>query len=165
MAWEHPRTWLPEKITVDKLNTEIRDKFDALKSPPTGIFTSIYANDASPTPYENPGTSFVNVHSDFNLSLTTGGGDVLLAFRGMIQALGSGPDVYFDVAWDSSRLGGVDGIAGSTIALFGNRLGCFYWLLQDVEAGLHTARLQWKASNGVALQRDYRPQFWAREIS
>lgn len=165
MTWTTPRTWSTgELVTASLLNTHLRDNLDALKNPPSD---SYLANESAN--YTTTSTSFVDVDAtNLVFTLDTGGGDVQVAFNGVVGGNGT---VYFDVEVDGVRFAGDDGITrtinGSTHAL------SFIILVEGLAAGSHTFKLQWKvsASTGTlyagagTANFDVHPQFWAREVS
>jgi hypothetical protein len=155
MAWTPPRTWLPEKITVDKLNLEIRDKFDALKDPPHAEYAPAYA---AGTLISTSSTSFVTM-TGFSLSLTTTGGDVLIILN---VSNDSNIVVYFDIEVNNSRQGGTDGILGVSVG----SIVFIPLLLRDIEPQTLTIVAKWKVPSGLAeIRADSLPYFSAREIS
>lgn len=154
MSWTHPRTWLPETITVDKLNTEIRDNFEVLKNPPHAEYAPAYA---AGTLISTTSDSFVDM-TNFTLNLTTGGGDVLVILNVNADAIGA----YFDIKVNNARIGGSDGIMGSSYGVM------IIWLLRDIEPQTLSLQAVWKRIGGAGtanILSSTRPYFSAREIS
>lgn len=156
MSWKHPKTWLPEKITADKLNEEIRDNFEALKYPPTDIADFSYTGSLFTA---TASTSWV-VLSDYSVEIETNGGDILISFQAYTNR-----QAYIDIAVNGQRLGGNDGLQGTDNSS-GDELA-IYILLTDREPGVYTIELYGKATSGggfgfLAL---HVPQLFAREVS
>lgn len=154
--WTNPITWGATPITADLLNEQIRDNTEHLKEPPTDSYTGSGSGS-----YSTSSTSFVDIDAVFDLSITTFGGDVLIAFN---FGLTSGSPVgYIDILFDGSRVGGNDGIVGCLPSTENSA----YWLLTDIAAGTYTAKLQWKSAGGTISMNTAStyPQFWMREVS
>lgn len=196
MAWTSPKTWaLNELLTSADMNTYLTDNTAYLYDTLDGALTDITDITSPPTStyilnetadYTTTSTSFVNV-DDTNLALTitTGGGDVLIWFQGMLFTAPNRSIVYFDVDIDGSRVAGDHGIiacpthyVGNSPTLLGNGgYGnvSFVYLATGLTAGSHTFKLQWfqlyggytaylysgAGSNGG----DLHPQFGVREIT
>ena len=176
MAWTAPATWTATLVTVAQFNEQIRDNMLALKSPPSDNYESNEGAD-----YTSTSTAYADVDTtDFTLSITTTGGDVVVGFHGLVN-LGSAAanSVHFDVTMDGTQIGGDDGI---TADVFINTSGAtdtksmsFTRLVTGVSAGAHTFVLRWKSSTGGSgrtlyagagtSNRDVHPQFWCREVS
>lgn len=155
MTWNDPRTWSADAITDAVLNAEIRDNVLALKAPPTDY--THYAFSASS--YETTtSTSFVQIDATLALSLTTGGGDVLLSFNAYAS------NCYLDFVVNGSRIGGLDGIAA--VPTTPPNSTSMTWLVQDLPAGVHSFDVYWKVASGTGSLMTYvPPSFVAREIS
>lgn len=170
MTWTTPKTWVTgEPLTAGDLNTHLRDNLNALKTPPGDAYI---ANEASN--YTTTSTAFVSVDAtNLALTITTAGGDALVAFSGAVSNNTAGQAVYFDVDLDGVRQAGNDGINVLTSAA-ANSIGnaAFAWLVTGLAAGSHTFKLQWKVSGGTGTLyagagtggADIHPQFWVREI-
>ncbi len=166
MAWTTPKTWTSEPLTSLDLNTHLRDNLEALKDPPGASYT---LNES--VNYYTTSTTFVDVDaSKLALTITTGGGDVMVHFHGVVAA--SSGRVNFDLDVDGTRVAGDDGITRlDTITAPVS----FTRLISGLAAGSHTFRLQWRVSSGAnatlyagagsAVQLDLHPQFWVREVS
>lgn len=156
MAWNNP-TWKAESITVEKLNTRLRDNMTALKEPPTDYYHYSYTGASFAT---TTSTSFAVISANLSLSLTTTGGDVLLVFNAAAS------NCYLDFTVDDERLGGTDGIlAIPTLATYGEQTQMI-WLAQNLAAGDHTFEVHWKVASGTGtLYQFVPPSFFAREVS
>lgn len=153
--WVVPKTIGAEPSALGLWNTYLADNMAALKAPATNKFNAAYA--AAGTTYVTASTSFVDIHADFSLSITTFGGDILCCFVGnfLISA-------FLDIAFDGVRQGGNDGILACGYTEFAFPL---YWLLTDVAAGIHTIKPQWKTGSSATLSDLYPAQWWVREVS
>lgn len=150
-------TWGAEGVTDAKLNARIRDNMLALKDPPSDDYTAI-----SSDPSISASSTAWGELSAFNLSLTTGGGDVLLMLTGNAATTGAGG--YLDIAVDGNRQGGTDGILAVS---FSTQI-LLVWPIQDLAAGDHDFSVYGKLASGGAMgffPSDVPPQFVAREIS
>jgi hypothetical protein len=173
MSWTQPKTWTNEPLVAGDLNTHLRDNLEALKEPPSASYTLNESAD-----YSTTSTSFGNVDgTKLSLTITTSGGDVLVAFHGYVRAGTNADQLYLDVEMDGARLGGDDGIIAANRAASGSNptrgaIG-FVRLITDLAAGSHTFKLQWKVSGGTGELYagagtsgvDLHPQFWVREVS
>ncbi len=172
--WTQPATWtVNQLVTADDLNEQLRDNLEFLKDPPSGA----YMADESAN-YSTTSSTFVDVDAtNFALSLTTAGGDVLVGFYGTMANAGVGGRTFFDVDVSTSgRIGGDDGLitVQNPDASSGDRVCVvsFVYLLTGLAAGTHEFSLQWKALVNTATlyagagtsNVDVHPQFWAREI-
>ncbi len=161
MAWTPPRTdWANgELVTAADLNA-IGENLAALQSL-TALENRPIAAGITTRWIESRSRVFVDVDSSaFNLTITTSGGDVLVTFSGSVDhdAAAKG---YYDVEVDGTRIGGSSGIRQDKeidqVVLM------FTHLIQDLGAGAHTFKLQWKTNTGVLQMAPY-SQFWVREI-
>lgn len=169
MAWITPKDWaVDEQLTASKLNTHLRDNLNALKNPPSAAYVSDETSD-----YSYSSTSFADVDAtNFALTITTTGGDVMVHFHGTFESSSTPTSVFLDVDVDGAREGGDDGIAMAAPANGSPQVINFTRLIA-VSAGEHTFTLQWKTGGaGVKLyagagttNRDVHPQFWVREVS
>lgn len=168
MVWTTPQTWVAGLVTVDDFNEQIRDNLAFLKDPPTDLHTANEGADWSTT-----STSFVDVDStDLALTITTGGGDVMVHFHGTISKNDTG-GVFLDVDVDGARTAGDDGIITNIHAANYRTPMTFTRLIQGLSAGSHTFKLQWRVGSGTVTlyagagtsNADLHPQFWVREIS
>jgi hypothetical protein len=170
-VWTTPKTWnTGDPLTASDMNTHIRDNFEFVKTPPTGYYK---ANEASD--YTTTSNSFANVDAtNFALTITTAGGDVLVGFSGGVKHSTAAQNIYFDVEVDGVRSAGDDGIV--FIAAPGasyNVNASFVRLIRGLSAGSHTFKLQWKTSAATAtmpagagtVNQDTHPEFWVREVS
>lgn len=163
-TWIAPKTWTTgELLTATLMNTELGNQLQALKNPASANYILNQASN-----YTTTSTTFVDIDST-NLSLTmvTGGGDVIIGFSGNAASTGW---VNFDVALDSVRIGGDDGL----ITAGGYYPFSFIRLYTGLSAASHNFKLQWKvATSGSGTlyagagttSFDIHPQFWVREVS
>ena len=164
-TWTTPKTWSTgEALAASDMNTHIRDNLGALKAPPTDAYVCDEASD-----YQTNQTTFVDVDStNLSLTITTTGGDVMIGFHGHVHA--NGGNCSFDVAIDGVRDGGDDGYI-LVYNAYRSPVN-FVRLVQGLDAGSHTFKLQWKVTAGSATlyagagtgNHDVHPQFWVREI-
>ena len=167
MAWTTPKTWSSEPLTSLDLNTNVRDNLNHLKDrldSSAGVFVS------GATYLTTTSNEFVDVDAT-NLAhtLTTHGGDVLLGFTGTAQCSANNGSVFFNVAVDDVDYVADDGIVRLRVGGEYNRHKplSFVMLIPGLDAGSHTFRLRWKASNGNTARIDVvtsHPQFWVKEI-
>ena len=157
MAWTTPKTdWATgELVTAEDMNAvgENLAQLGNVRSAVAVYTTTERISTASRT--------FVDVDSiNLNLTITTTGGDVLVQFSGSVDhdhsALG-----YYDVEVDGARLGGANGIR--TDKYVDGVVVTFSHLIQDLSAGSHTFKLQWRTNTG-RLHIEPHSQFWVREI-
>ncbi len=152
MARTTPKTdWADgDLVTAAHLNA-IGENLAALLNPPTALGTL-------PARVETGSTVFIDVHSNFNLSLTTTGGDVLAVFSGTV-------DHDSDQRAFSYYAIEVDGLRqGHWHSKELNKVGTTYtYLIQNLSPGTHTFKLQWHAQNRD-IQISSGAQFWVREI-
>lgn len=175
MAWTEPKTWTAEPLVASDLNTHLRDNLNEIKDPPTDHYEPNELTD-----YSTTSASFVNVDgTNLALTITTSGGDVMVAFHGYVRPGNNSDQVYFDVELDTvgNRIGGDDGIIAAMRAASGGtptRIPIsFVRLITGLAAGSHTFKLQWKVSGGTGelyagagtSGADLHPQFWVREVS
>lgn len=167
MAWTTPKTWSNEPLVAGDLNTHLRDNMEALKDPPSG---NVVLDEL--TDYSTTSTIFVDIDSSvLSITLDTNGGDVIVHFHGITRGSSGNSFMYLDVTVDGVRVGGDDGITG-TSSLTWNTVS-FTRLITGLSAGSHTFTLQWKLASGDhtlyagagTSGRDLHPQFWVREIS
>jgi hypothetical protein len=173
MGWTEPKTWTAEPLVATDLNTHLRDNLNELKDPPTAHYELNESAD-----YSTTSTTFVNVDgTKLSLTITTSGGDVMVAFHGYVRPGNNGDQLYLDVEMDGARIGGDDGIIAAMRAASGStptRIPMsFVRLITGLAAGSHTFKLQWKVSAGTGelyagagtSGADLHPQFWVREVS
>jgi hypothetical protein len=167
-TWRTPVTWtVGQLVTATNLNEQLRDNLEFLKTPPTALH---HVNQASD--YTTTSTSFVDVDAT-NLSLTivTAGGDVMIGFTGTVDNNGAGK-TYLDVAVDSVRMGGDDGLQAADNNAITAEPMILCVLKQGLAPGSHTFKLQWKVQSGTSTlyagagttNLDLHPQFWVREV-
>ncbi len=159
MAWRTPKTdWNNgDLVSADDMNA-IGENLAALKRPSAAFAVGVTTADIT----ANAG-DFRDVDSDnLNLTITTTGGQVLVHFHGSVwRAHREGG--YYDIEVDGTRQGDTYGIL-RTYAKDGggyDNLG-FTHLIQNLGAGPHTFKFQWKIVNSLQLKAG--AQFWVREI-
>ncbi len=162
MAWTTPKTdWTNGELVVANDMNAIGENLAALKqlaTVPKIPATAIYTTTA---PITTRSTSFVDVDSDnLNLTITTTGGDVLVMFSASVDHNGDSRGFY-DIAVDGTRQGGSYGIRASKADQEG--VVTFAHVIQDLSAGSHSFKLQWRVSRGWA-DIEAHAQFWVREI-
>lgn len=172
MAWTTPRTWNNETVTAAKLQTEIGTNQIALKDPPSANYT---ANEGAN--YSTNSTTFADIDSDFSLSITSTGGDVLVVFIATANGNGSA-ELVIDLSVDGTRVvnSAGKGLAMSPATTTPTVIS-FTHLITGLSAGAHTIKPQFalKTGGGGAsgtvyagagtANYDVHPQFWIREIS
>ncbi|MCY4071254.1 MAG: hypothetical protein OXG60_08135 [Chloroflexi bacterium] len=99
--------------------------------------------------------TFVDIDSNFNLTITTAGGDVLVHFHGVVV----NHPLRIDVEVDGTRLGHDE--YGLRRGEVDHELVNFTHLVQNLSAGSHTFKLQGR--NHRTTLRSH-AQFWVREI-
>ena len=171
-TWHVPLTWqVDQLVTEADLNSQLRDNLNFLKDPPTAFVSLDEEAD-----YASNSNEFVDVDRErLALSLTTAGGDLLVVFFGMVKNSDARGAVALDVALDGARVGGDDGLIGSSPDSRNWTPVSFCALVRDVAAGAHNLYLQWKrnpregaaqlAAGAGTHSFDNHAQFWAREIS
>lgn len=154
MARTIPKTdWADgELVTAAHLNA-IGENLAALLNPPTAI-------GILPIRAETRSRTFIDVHSNFNLELTTTGGDVLAMFSGTVDHDSSRDaraefvievdGVQQSISWDDEGINKV----GTTFA----------FLVQNLSPGLHTFKLRWRCTKAYDVQVSPQARFWVREI-
>lgn len=170
MAWSVPKTWATgELVTANLLNTHLRDQLDALKTPPTAVYT---LNESAN--YTTTSTSFVDVDAvNLALTITTSGGDVLVTFCGTFSHGTAGNKLLLDVDVDGVALFGDEGLLDQGFDAIGRRnVVSFAVWRQGLAAGTHTFKLRWRTNGGTITLyagagsgSDVHPQFAVREVS
>ncbi|MCY4536604.1 MAG: hypothetical protein OXE52_00075 [Chloroflexi bacterium] len=99
--------------------------------------------------------TFVDIDSNFNLTITTAGGDVLVHFHGVVV----NKPFRIDVEVDGARVGHDEyGLRRGDVD---HELVNFTHLVQNLSAGSHTFKLQGRNSRTTLRSH---AQFWVREI-
>ncbi|MCY4071253.1 MAG: hypothetical protein OXG60_08130 [Chloroflexi bacterium] len=101
-------------------------------------------------------STFVDIGNNFNLTITTAGGDVLVHFHGTVTA----HDFKLDLDIDGTRQGDADHGLRRGGGHADNELVNFTRLVQNLSAGSHTFKLQGKHDTTLRAGA----QFWVREI-
>ena len=172
MTWNTPLTWqVDQLVTEADLNSQVRDNLRFLKDPPTALVRLDEEQDFASTSDE-----FVDIdRQKLALNVTTAGGDLLVAFYGMLRNSTTSGGAAIDVALDGVRIGGDDGLLVTDPDLRDWFPVCFLVLLRELAAGPHNLFLQWRRTGPVgtlylaagASTSDVatHSQFWAREVS
>ena len=158
MTWTSPQVWdTGDVITAGKMNA-ISDNLRALKNPPLAQVTK--TGTASNYQAVNP-SGFVLIAPDFDLTLETTGGDLLIGFSGYHQ----NHSAWYDVRIDGSQVG--DSLHGLTFPVGGSVSLLF--LKTGVGAGTHNVELVWRTANdthpSTLVTIDRVAQFWVREVN
>ncbi len=152
MAWTTPKTnWTTgELVSAGEMNavSENLAELDRVRKT-VAVHTT---KDDIAIPHSN---TFVDIDSNFNLTITTAGGDVLVHFHGVVV---NGP-FRIDVEVDGTRLGHDE--YGLRRGEPNHELLNFTHLVQNLSAGSHTFKLQGR--NHRTTLRSH-AQFWVREI-
>ena len=160
MAWTTPKTdWTTgELVTAADMNA-VGENLAALRHPSTAVAAYTTTENIS----LNSESEFVDVDStNLNLTITTAGGDVMVQFHGSVQLFGR-RYAYFDIEVDGNRQGDTSGILNTYVHDARNHhIVSFVRLLQNLRAGSHTVKLQYKTISSVTLFTG--AQFWVREI-
>jgi hypothetical protein len=162
-----------DRFTQNEANIYIRDNLDALKNPPTAVYTaSGHSSD-----YSTTSTSFTDVDStNMALSITTtgdgsgGNSAVLLCLSGTLYSSGA-IRIYFRYLEDGNVLNANDGFMVSEFS--GLRSLCIPFLYRQAAPASHIYKVQWKVSSGTGVlcagagtaTRDCKAQFFAREMT
>lgn len=170
-SWTTPRTYSTgELVTSSMLNTHIRDNLNALKTPSGGYNRINLGADIT-----TGSTSFTDVDTEFSMTFTTNGGDVVVFVTGNLTNSGAGVRTYLDIheSVAGSRYGSDDGLlivpsAGSTVY----NPFCLAVRIPSLSAASHTFKLQWKTASGTATlfagagtaNADVHPTMFAFEI-
>jgi len=138
MAWTTPATWVAATpLGAAQLNEQLRDNLNALKTPPTDVYNPAGG-------YSTTSTSYVDVDAtNYNLTITTTGGDILIIFSGSGAMTASSNVGYVTVALDGTDLH-TAGIAWTSAATYGDL--SFTLLLEGIAAGSHSVKLRYKVS-------------------
>ena len=151
MAWTTPKTdWETGELVAASDMNEIGENLATLKQPATAVYTT------TENITDRSRNSFADVDSNFNLTLITTGGDVMVHFHGSL----SYGDRKFDVEVDGSRIG--DSNHGLWSTHPHDYQVSLTHLIQGLSAGSHTFKLQSKGGDSRTLRTG--TQFWVREI-
>jgi hypothetical protein len=177
MAWTTPKTWASEPLTSTDLNTYIRDNQDFLM---TRMENNAEHTADESSDYTTTTQSFVDVDAtNFALTITTNGGNVLVGFNGLTsthRTTSEGPS--FNVAVDSVDYFADDGITmGGTFGSSSHQSPVtFVVLITGLSAGVHVFKLRWRSFNNGGsttctlfagsgtTNADVHPQFWVQEL-
>ncbi|MCY4020247.1 MAG: hypothetical protein OXG39_12645 [Chloroflexi bacterium] len=164
MTWTAPKTdWSTgELITADDMNA-IGENLASLR----GVSTAESYTTTADISISSNIPEFIDIDSDnLNLSLTTSGGDVLVHFDGTLN-VGDAQFVYLDVEVDGTRLGGANGILSHQMVrvsgvAYADNIVSFTRLIQNLSAGSHTFKFQWKSSFRFSMRAG--AHYWVREL-
>lgn len=142
MAWTDPKTWTAALVTVNDLNTHIRDNLNWLKAPTSGQVT--LANAITTT-----STSWADA-TGLSVTMTTNGGNVLVLFTAMAtHSGGTANNPYFNLEVDGAGIGGTDGVvAKSNTGTVPDNVS-FTWVVTGLSAASHTFKIRWKVGTGT----------------
>jgi hypothetical protein len=166
--WTTPRTWATgELVTAAQLNQHLRDNLDWLKSPVWAQHIGTGTGNYALTPVTNTWTL---IHSDFERSLTSLGGRVLIHAACLVNTTATGT-TGLSLEIDGVMQGNTDGIA----AIFGAGTAFLSFVFPVVlSAGPHTIRLMTRVTTAGTVtiynhpsssgQRQT-PLFWIGEIA
>lgn len=138
----------------------------------SGTSDSYEANESSD--YTTTSTSFTDVDgTNFSLTITTTGGNVLVGFSGTVRIDTVGAHVQLNVDVDGSVVAADDGIVSMRAGGVTINSMSFTYLVTGLSAGSHTFKLQWKVSSSTATlyagagttHNDIHPQFWVQEFA
>ena len=150
MTWTTPKTdWTSDDLVAASDMNVIGENLAALKNPSTAAYAT--AADMS----ISNSSAFADIDSNFNLTITTTGGDVLVHFHGTVTHSG----LRIDVDVDGTRQG--DAAYGIRRGGLNHELVSFSRLIQGLSAGSHTFKLQGRSSSATLRAG---AQFWVREI-
>jgi len=158
MAWTTPKTdWETGALIAASDMNEVGENLATLKNPATAVYTTTEEITVLHAP------EFADVDGDnLNLSITTAGGDVLVHLHGTGRRRSGDTDCDFDIDVDGNRQGGDKGILSTRLYSYYHDLS-FTHLIQNLSAGNHTFKLQYKTQrDGIRLLGG--AQFWVREI-
>ncbi|MCY4540588.1 MAG: hypothetical protein OXE52_20390 [Chloroflexi bacterium] len=157
MTWTTPKTdWATgELITANDMNA-VGENLTVLKSPAMAVYTTTEDINALTN------SEFVDVDSiNLNLAITTAGGNVLAHFDGVMVRGSRDTESCLDIAVNGVRIGGNQGLM--RVKVEDEYISqSFTRVIQNLGAGNHTFRLQWKNPNHVLLYAG--AQFSVREI-
>ena len=166
MNWQNPKTWnTGDLLTAQDMNAQLRDNLQYLKGLPYAQITS--RQDSN---YTTNSGSFVDIDdSTLSITLRTAGA-VLVGFLGTLQT-DRATQIYLDLLVDGVRLGKINGIACLHFQAANKPQTLAFTLLRDqLSAGEHTFRLQWRIGVGHATlfaaagSRDAPAFFWVRAL-
>ncbi|MCY4073759.1 MAG: hypothetical protein OXG60_20900 [Chloroflexi bacterium] len=160
MAWTTPKTdWSTGELVAAADLNAMNENLAALRQLSTIVSHTTTADINVDTAHD----LFEDVDSnDLNLTLVTAGGGVLVHFHGVFhRGTSNDTDNCLDIVLDGTRQGGEDGLMRFRVDSH-RRVESFTRLFQNLGAGSHTFRLQWRNWRHVKLLAG--AQFWVREI-
>ncbi len=165
IIWTAPRTWATgEIVTAAALNTHLRDNLEFLKAQVDAPLAVTSAGSGA-IPTTTSGT-FVDVHANYVITMTTTGAPLLLGFSGTWKSASSGADCCLDVTIDSTRIGHSSYGLMLMQAASADQVQPFSHLrVISLAAGSHTFRLQWRVSTGtLSINQTATTQFYVVEL-
>ncbi len=162
MAWTAPKTnWKTGELVAAADMNAIGENLAALKDR-----SSTLASHTTPADIIMPGNNKISdIDADnLNLSITTAGGDVLVHFHGSFKPTNHAL-LRLHLEVDGARLEGDDSILRYQPhhSAVHTSVISFTRLIQNLDAGAHTFKLQWQTNDGSGVLFKG-AQFWAREI-
>ena len=150
MTWTTPKTdWATgELVTAEDMNA-IGENLADLKTPVATAYVTTAATHIANS------SDFADIGSNFNLTIDTAGGDVLVHFHASINEAW----IMLDVEVDGVRHG--DATTGIRSGGVSREFVSFTRLIQGLSPGTHTFKLQ--ARNAPATIQPG-AQFWVREL-
>ena len=170
MTWENPISFDGRVSTLALWNTYLKGNMDALKAPPTDSYNGIGAGSFALT---LTSTSWSDISSVFELTISSNGGDLLVIFNASLQSTTS--IFYLDIEVNGARQGGADGILAILDGTGVPKNLPMYWLLTEMQAGDYTIKMKYKMQTaatqallymgGEQFSSAIAPQFVVREVS
>jgi hypothetical protein len=166
--WTTPRTWATgELVTAAQLNQHLRDNLDWLKAPAWAQHIGAGTGNYALAPVVNTWTL---LHGDFDRSLTTLGGRVLIHAAALVNTTATGT-TGLSLEIDGVMQGNTDGLA----AVFGTGNAFLSFVFPAVlSAGPHTIRLMARLTTSGTITvynhpsssgQRLTPLFWIGEIA
>ncbi len=162
MAWTTPKTdWTTGELVAAEDMNAVGENLAQL-----GSVRSAVGAYTTPEDITAGVSEFTDIDSsNLSLTITTAGGDVMIHFHGSVERFG-GQWTYMDIDLDvdGNRQGDDSGILQFFIDHKETTVS-FTRLIQNLAAGSHTFKLQWKHDNRAVGSRLFAgAQFWVREI-
>ncbi len=157
MAWTTPKTdWTTGELVAPSDMNAVGENLTVLKNPAMAVYTTTTDINA------HTNSEFADVDStNLNLAITTEGGDVLAHFDGVMVRGSRDTESCLDIAVDGLRISGDQGLM--RVKVEDEYISqSFTRVIQNLDAGTHSFKLQWKNPNHVRLYAG--AQFWVREI-
>lgn len=151
MAWNGLFSWIAgNPIRAQQLTDYVNANLDYLLKP-----NQIRRQEANGS-HNTTSTSFVSVTSNWQASITTNGGHILMMVSGHLAVTGSGANTA-EIRIDIDGSTQITAVRTKVSTPFG-----FAYLLDGLSAGSHTFTLQWKTTGGTAtIDKTLLPLTWA----